>query len=90
MSNKIKEKYTDHSSATTDVVITNIPKRKVKIKRGEGYVQAWQGTTACILEDLCNGVSIKFDDAPEFVVDYSQLDYLRKAVNADYKHLSGL
>ena len=26
--NKIKEKYTDHSSATTDVVVTNITKRK--------------------------------------------------------------
>ena len=87
--NKIKEKYTDHSSATTDIVITNILKRKVKIKRGEGYVQAWQGTTACILEDFGNGVTIKFDDAPEFVLDYSQLDYLRKAVNAAYKHLSG-
>ena len=91
--NKVKEKYTDHSSATTDVVITNISKRKVKIKRGEGYVQAWQGTTACILEDFGNGVTIKFDDIPddipELVLDYSQLDYLRKAVNAAYKHLSG-
>ncbi len=87
--NKVKEKYTDHSSATTDVVVTNILKRKVKIKRGEGYVQEWQGTTACILEDFGNGVTIKFDDAPEFVLDYSQLDYLRKAVNAAYKHLSG-
>lgn len=87
--NKVKEKYTDHSSATTDVVITNIPKRKVKIKRGEGYVQEWQGTTACILEDFGDGVTIKFDDVPEFMLDYSQLDYLRKAVNAAYKHLSG-
>lgn len=87
--NKVKEKYTDHSSGTTDVVVTNILKRKVKIKRGEGYTQEWQGTTACILEDFGNGVIIKFDDVPEFTLDYSQLDYLRKAVNAAYKHLSG-
>ena len=26
--NKVKEKYTDHSSGTTDVVVTNITKRK--------------------------------------------------------------
>jgi len=74
-----------------EVLKVNKSNRKIKLKYGEGCVRSIQGMTAATLKDNGNSVILKIlngYDQPEMllVLDYSQLDFIRKLLNAWDEH----
>ena len=74
-----------------EVLKVNKNNRKIKLKYGEGSVRSIQGMTAATLKDTGNSVILKIlngYEQPEMllVLDYSQLDFIRKLLNAWDEH----
>lgn len=81
MSEKIKFYETDGECAMKFTV--NKTKGVIKVKADAGYYPWHVGEVLAKLKDDGNGVTVELTDMDESLyLDYSQLDYLRKLLNA--------
>lgn len=88
MSNSNKIKFYESDGECTQKIIVNKTKGTIKVKADAGYQGWWKGSTLAKLKDDGNGVKVELVDMPdEIYLDYDQLDYLRKLLNAWDKYI---
>ncbi|HNU62022.1 MAG TPA: hypothetical protein PKL04_07470 [Methanofastidiosum sp.] len=88
MSNSNKIKFYESDGQCTQKIIVNKTKRTIKVKSDAGYQDWLKGSTLAKLKDDGSGVKVVLVDMlDEIYLDYAQLDYLRKLLNAWDNHI---
>jgi hypothetical protein len=83
-----KIKFYESDGERTQKIIVNTTKQTIKVKADTGYCHWWVGAALAKLKDDGNGVTVNLVDMDESIcLDYAQLDYLRKLLNAWEKHM---
>lgn len=78
-----KIKFYESDGECTQKIIVNTTKQTIKVKADTGYHHWWVGADLAKLKDDGNGVTVELTDMDDSLyLDYSQLDYLRKLLNA--------
>ena len=85
-SNKIK--FYESDGECTQKIIVNKTKGTIKVKADAGYYGWLVGEVLAKLKDDGNGVTVELVDMDSSIyLDYAQLDYLRKLLNAWEDHI---
>lgn len=75
------------SEGTQELLCVNKKKQRIRLKYHTGYTPSYIGKVACELQDNANELQINIE-GKEYSLDYAEVDYLRKVLNAWHEHLS--
>lgn len=75
------------NEGTQEILCVNKPKKRIRLKYDQGYAPSYIGKIACELQKYGDELLIDLE-GKEIALDYCQVDYLRKVLNAWHEHLN--
>lgn len=76
---------TDNEGAQ-ELLCVSKSKKRIRLKYDQGYAPSHVGKVACQLQEQGDELFVDLE-GKEITLDYAQVDYLRKVLNAWHEHL---
>ena len=76
-----------NNKCAQEILCVKESKKRIRLKYDQGYAPSYIGKIACQLQEQEDELLIDIE-GKEIALDYCQVDYLRKVLNAWHEHLN--